>query len=195
MECAVSFWGFNEVLWHLINNQRLCWFLKPCWWTGGTVNAADQCFLSSFNGIMPLNNEMAHFSPTTASLLYPLCSSMCINSLRCFSSLRSTAPAFLFSVSAVHWGLWRLFGLVLVLCWGVWACTDTGVKSGLSCFKLAPVWPEQMRGLFLHDGSIADGVPVGSVSRLYVERLLRTDTLTKYNNTGQNNYTTALLVL
>ncbi len=36
-------------------------------------------------------------------------------------------------------------------------------------FKLAPVWPEQMRGLFLHDGSIADGVPVGPVSRLYVE--------------------------
>lgn len=116
---------------------------------------------NAFPSRMPLNNEMAYFSPTTASLLYPFCSSMCIKSLRCFSSLRSTAPAFLFSVSAVHWGLWWLFGLVLVLCWGVWACTDTGVKSGLSCIKLAPVWPEQMQGLFLHHGSIADGGPGG----------------------------------
>lgn len=118
-------------------------------------------FPSSFNGTMPLNNEMTYFSPAAASLIYPFCSSMCIKNVRCFSSLRSTAPAFLFSVSAVHWGLWCFLGLVLVLFWGVWACTDTGVKSVLSCFKLAPVWPEQMWGLFSHDGSIADGGPRG----------------------------------
>lgn len=120
-------------------------------------------FPSSFNGTMPLNNEMTYFSPTTASLLYPFC--MCIKNWRCFYFLSSTAPAFLFSFSAVHWGLWHFFFffffLVWFLCCAVWACTDTGVKSGLSCFKLAPIWPEQMWGLFWLDDSIADRGPRG----------------------------------
>lgn len=132
--------------------------------------------------------------------LYPFCSSMGIKNLSCFSSLRIFFRQHLrfyfqsvlsIGVCGVFFG-WRWKGLCLVLCWGIWAYTDTGVKSGLSCFKLAPVWPEQMWGLFSHDGSIADGGPEGPVSWLHRESLLETDTLTKRNNAGQSNYTTAL---
>ncbi len=151
-------------------------------------------FPSSFNDTMPLNNEMTYFSPAAASLIYPFCSSMCIKNVRCFSSLRSTAPAFLFSVSAVHWGLWCF--LVWFLC-----CSEEYEhaqiqewKVGCLALNLPPFGLNRCEAYFSMMALLQMGVPGGPVSWLYGERLLRTDTLTKCNNAGQNNYTTALLI-
>lgn len=63
-------------------------------------------------------------------------------------------------------------------------------KVGCLVLNLPPFGLNRCKAYFCIMALLQMGVPVGPVSWLHVERLLRTDTLTKYNNARQNNYTT-----